>query len=278
MCTEKVPDDLLLAGMTVLVADDNATNRKLLLAVLTAWGCTVLTAVNGKDTIAKLNSNDCDMVLMDIQMPVMDGIEAARLIRTELKRDIPIIAVTTATGSGYKDTLIAAGMDDLITKPIDLIKVKTTIIAWRKTALERKGPARTCGAEPRKRILFIDDEADVLNGMRRLLVRLSGTWDMHFATSGQEALRLLAERHYDVLISDLCMPLMGGIELLALVKERYPRVARVVLSAHDDKEMLLRMVELTDQFIIKPCTPEALENALRKACREKHSCRLEDNK
>ena len=110
--------------------------------------------------------------------------------------------------------------------------------------------------------LFVDDDPSLLAGLRRSLRRKTRDWDIRFAESGQEALELLNITPADVVISDMRMPKMNGVELLDEVKERYPNTVRFVLSGFSDKKMILNSVGLTHQFFAKPCDPEHLIQAV----------------
>ncbi len=116
-----------------------------------------------------------------------------------------------------------------------------------------------------KRILFVDDEPRVLDGLRRMLYPYRGDWDMVFVSSGAEALQQLAESEFDVLMTDVRMPQMTGIELLAEVAQRYPHVVRMVLSGTADQEMTLRSVTLAHQYLVKPCDAKTLRDKVEHA-------------
>jgi len=109
-----------------------------------------------------------------------------------------------------------------------------------------------------KRILFVDDEPLVLEGLKRMLYPYRSDWEMVFVSSGQEALQQLAESEFDVLMTDVRMPQMTGIELLAEVAKRYPQIVRMVLSGTADQEMTLRSVTLAHQYLVKPCDAKTL--------------------
>ena len=121
-------------------------------------------------------------------------------------------------------------------------------------------------SEPRKTILFVDDEANILAGLRRMLRGLRPTMDLHFAESGEQALAVLATQPVDVLVTDMRMPGMDGATLLGIVQERYPQVVRLMLSGQSDRESVLRTVGSVHQFLTKPTTPEQLKEVLTRAC------------
>lgn len=116
-----------------------------------------------------------------------------------------------------------------------------------------------------KRVLFVDDEPAVLAGLRRVLARRLADWRLEFVTGGEEALAVLAERPVDFLVTDMRMPGMDGVTLLEEVHRRYPHVIRLVLSGHTEMEAALRAVPVAHQFLAKPCDPERLVEALRRA-------------
>jgi HD-like signal output (HDOD) protein/CheY-like chemotaxis protein len=116
-----------------------------------------------------------------------------------------------------------------------------------------------------KRVLFVDDETRVLDGLKRMLHKHRNLWDMVFVSSGQAALDELAKSAFDVLVSDMRMPQMDGAALLAVVQEKYPEVVRIVLSGHTEMEAALRTVPVAHQFLSKPCSPEQLLEVIKRA-------------
>ena len=110
------------SNLKILVAEDNHVNRLLLKRLLEKNGHQVILAEDGKDVLALASLQDCDLVLMDIQMPEMDGIETTRILRNRSKesggKQIPIIALTAHALEGDRERFLAAGMDDYLAKPI----------------------------------------------------------------------------------------------------------------------------------------------------------------
>jgi len=104
-----------------------------------------------------------------------------------------------------------------------------------------------------KRILFVDDEPNVLEGLQRMLRGMRHEWEMHFAESGQDALDRLSKQPFDVVISDMRMPGMDGAQLLTEVMRRYPQIVRIILSGYSDHENILKLVRPAHQYVACLC-------------------------
>ena len=120
------------SGMRVLYVDDNQTNRTLVRAMLATQGIVCETADDGAQGVAAAEAGDWDLILMDIQMPVMDGVTAARGIRA-LDGQVaatPIIALTANTLDEQVRGYFEAGMNDCIAKPVDMIELLTKVARW----------------------------------------------------------------------------------------------------------------------------------------------------
>lgn len=118
----------------------------------------------------------------------------------------------------------------------------------------------------KKRILFVDDETNIIDGLRRMLRSFRHEWGMGFATSGHEALELLADGSYDIIVTDMRMPGMTGNMLLKEVKSRHPHMVRIILSGHSDNVSSMESVSIAHQFLSKPCDVDTLKVTIRKAC------------
>lgn len=113
-------------------------------------------------------------------------------------------------------------------------------------------------------ILFVDDDKNVLSGLRRRIRSTCPDWNMSFAQSGQEALALCDEQVFDVVVTDMRMPGMDGATLLSAIKDRNPDTARIILSGYSDDEAVLRTVGPAQKYLAKPCDDEVLVSAIRK--------------
>lgn len=116
------------------------------------------------------------------------------------------------------------------------------------------------------RILFVDDEVHVIEGLRRMLRKQRNEWDMVFASSGTEALATMEAAPFDVIVTDMQMPGMNGAEVLERVLQTHPDMARIVLSGHADEATTSRALKVAHQFVSKPADPEALKAAVARAC------------
>ena len=119
----------------------------------------------------------------------------------------------------------------------------------------------------KKRILFVDDDQPVLNGLQVRLHRLRDKWDMQFAASGAEAVGALERGHCDVVVTDMRMPGMDGAELLSIVRDRWPDTLRIVLSGYAELPQVVRLVPFAHQYYSKPCEAGQLENLIDRCLR-----------
>ncbi|MES2286451.1 MAG: ATP-binding protein [Bacteroidota bacterium] len=117
--TEKKYNIEDLIKLNILLVEDNQLNVKLILSLFSEYNLNVQVAENGSICIDKLKENNFDIILMDMEMPVMNGYEAATIIRSVIKNNIPIIAMTAHAMSGEKERCLSLGMNDYISKPIN---------------------------------------------------------------------------------------------------------------------------------------------------------------
>jgi HD-like signal output (HDOD) protein len=118
-----------------------------------------------------------------------------------------------------------------------------------------------------KRILFVDDDPNVLVGLRNVLRSRRREWDMVFAIGPEEALAKLGEGPFDVVVSDMRMPRMDGATLLSKVKQLQPKAVRMILSGQTELESVMKSVFIAHMFLSKPCDPALLQRVVDRACR-----------
>lgn len=116
------------------------------------------------------------------------------------------------------------------------------------------------------RVLFVDDEPQILRGITRMLESEEDDWDVETAESGHEALDLLEEESVDVIVSDMKMPGMDGAALLDEVSRLYPATVRIILSGQANKESVYRAISPMHQYLSKPCDSDELRETITRAC------------
>ncbi|WP_050798772.1 response regulator [endosymbiont of Riftia pachyptila] len=117
----------------------------------------------------------------------------------------------------------------------------------------------------KKHILFVDDEPNVLAGLRRSLRTQRAEWQMAFCDGARDALELIDQTHFDAVVTDMRMPGMDGGELLNRLAEKHPDTVRIVLSGHSDQETIMRSVGPAHQYLNKPCEVDVLKRVLARA-------------
>jgi len=125
-----ITDHSILKGKRILLVEDNEINRLVATITLSQYGAEITEAVNGIEGVEALRNDVYDLVLMDMQMPLMDGLEATKIIRNEVGSVVPIIALTANAIKGESEKCFMAGMNDFITKPFEEQKLIATIAKW----------------------------------------------------------------------------------------------------------------------------------------------------
>ncbi|MCG8435196.1 MAG: response regulator [Gammaproteobacteria bacterium] len=117
-----------------------------------------------------------------------------------------------------------------------------------------------------KRILFVDDDDSVLDGIRNSLRRQRSRWDMTFALGGEKAVELMRSQPFEIVVTDMRMPGIDGAQLLTIAQAEFPHIVRIVLSGYSELEATMRTIPVAHQYLSKPCKPEILENVIERAC------------
>jgi len=128
-------------GLRILVVEDNEINQEIILAMIDQLGHRTVVVENGVEAIAAAADNDFDLILMDLQMPKMGGMEAVERIRRVggQRSEVPIVAVTALAMPNVRSEILAAGMQDLVTKPIDPTALAAAIDHWAATPIPVQG-------------------------------------------------------------------------------------------------------------------------------------------
>jgi signal transduction histidine kinase/CheY-like chemotaxis protein/HPt (histidine-containing phosphotransfer) domain-containing protein len=171
-------DHELRAGFRILLVEDNPTNQEVALGMLENLGYRADLAADGCGALSTLMQKDYDLVLMDCQLPDLDGYEATRLIRglsTPVRNhEIPIIAMTANAMTGDREECLAAGMNDYLSKPIDRVALEQAIERWTTKTEESVSPPAEAPTPPGKAGFEPEDLLERLSGNENLAQRVVG--------------------------------------------------------------------------------------------------------
>ncbi len=181
----------------VLLVEDNSVNQQVAREILEGMGLEVVIAANGREAVDAVKTDDYDLVLMDIQMPEMDGYEATRHIRAQPHRKtLPIVAMTAHAMSGERERCLAAGMNEHVPKPIDPARLFATLSRWLKP--NDKAPEKVVKEDE---VSLPDSLPGIdlqwglerIGGNRRLFRKLLGEFVAHHGEAPQLILQRLGE-------------------------------------------------------------------------------------
>ncbi|MDP3720722.1 MAG: response regulator [Acidobacteriota bacterium] len=243
-----------LVGLAVLVVDDNATNRHIFERTLLKWGM-VPTLVDGGETAvaavraAHDRSQPFDIVLLDVQMPGVDGFATAERLRAGAGAIAPtIMMLTSADSMGDAARCRAIGVDCYLVKPVRQAALRDAMLRSINTAPAHAGaaPADQTWARNRtpRRILLAED--NLVNQRVAIGILQKAGHTVVLANNGREALDALAAATCDVVLMDMQMPEMGGVEAMGLIRERerttgahLPIIALTAHAMKGDREKCL---------------------------------------
>ena len=257
----------------ILLVEDNEQNRDMLARRLQRQGHAVVTAGDGERAIAMAGSESPDVILMDLNLPVLDGWVATRRIKDSPQtRSIPVIALTAHAMSGDRQKALSAGCDDYDTKPIDFARLVDKIraligaradvppvveaVAVRLVEPAAKPDVTPVAPSPATsggRVLVVDDTPANREMLSRRLARQGYSVDT--APEGATALRMLDERPYDVVLLDVMMPGMNGLDVLRTIRlTRAPTELPVIMAtAKDSSHDVVEALELgASDYVTKP--------------------------
>jgi PAS domain S-box-containing protein len=199
LCAGETPCDWRVAeGTRVLLVEDNELNQQVAAELLQAVGCWVDIAADGRQALNRLSAERYDLVFMDMQMPVLDGLEATRLLRGQPGLStLPVIAMTANASRRDHDACLAAGMNDFVSKPFEPQTLYVVLRRWLNETPARQ--TRTVAPESVARVSCVDaglklDGVDMVAGLRRVLGRHSLYADMlhHYLDSQRPVLKQLS--------------------------------------------------------------------------------------
>ena len=265
-----------LTGLRVLVVDDNTTNRRILFDVLRNWEMEPTVVEGGSDalkTLAESVEQDTpyDIVLLDAQMPEMDGFEVAERIAENSKlSDIPMIMLTSAGQHGDVARSKNAGVAIYMMKPIKQSELFDGIVSVLGRArpsqeTEQHAPEITKEAARPLRVLLAEDNP--VNQRLAIAVLQKQGHSVLLADNGEEAVAAYVDQHFDAILMDVQMPLMDGFEATASIREKEQQTGHhtpiIAMTAHAMKGDRERCLEAgMDGYVSKPIRADELFAAL----------------
>ncbi|BBO89371.1 response regulator [Desulfosarcina ovata] len=243
---------------TILVIEDNPLNLKLARDLIRIQGYDVFEAQNAETGIELATLHDPDLILMDIELPGISGLEATQRIRNDPELcEIPVIALSANAMEEDKAKALAAGCDDYITKPIDIRSFPETIHRYLPKPEDRENPPETSRGH---RILVVDD--DHLNIKLLAAQLVSKGYLVSTANDGEAALTIVATDRPDLILLDIMMPGIDGYEVTERLKadaetRDIPIILVTALTGDDEKRRGLEAG--ADEFINKPLNYPELE-------------------
>jgi two-component system, cell cycle response regulator len=280
----------------VLVIDDVPANVKLLEARLSAEYFDVTTAYSGSQALAMAERAECDIVLLDVMMPDMDGFEVCRKLKTNpLTHHIPVVMVTALDQPSDRVRGLEAGADDFLTKPVtdvalvsrvrSLARLKMVTDELRMRALTSKqigiqSPEREAVAETGRagRVLIVDDRK---SSYERIVATLSAEHHVDVEPDPNEALFHAAEGNYDLAIVSLGLQNFDGLRLCSQIRslERTRSVPILAVAEADNNARLVRGLEIgVNDYLIRPIDKNEMLARVRTQIKKKrYTERLRDN-
>ncbi|WP_375569304.1 PleD family two-component system response regulator [Ahrensia marina] len=253
----------------VLVVDDIVANVKLLEARLKAEYFEVLTATSGFEALDIAGNSDCDIIILDIMMPGLDGFETCRRLKSNPKTaHIPVVMVTALDQPSDRVTGLEAGADDFLTKPIkdvalltrvkNLVRVKRLIdelrtrSASRGDTMAQPAVAPVSEAAVTGRVILVDDRP---SSYERLKTTLSKRFDVDVHTDPESALFHIADETYDLVIVSLSLRDYDGLRLCSQLQnlEKTRALPIVIISEPENDGKLMRALDMgVSDYLVRP--------------------------
>ncbi|MFN8828407.1 MAG: PleD family two-component system response regulator [Labrys sp. (in: a-proteobacteria)] len=280
----------------ILVVDDILANLKLLEARLTAEYFDVVTAISGLEAIDICERSQCDIVLLDVMMPGMDGFEVCRHLKSQpATAHIPVVMVTALDQPADRVKGLEAGADDFLTKPVnDLallarvrsltrLKMATDELRARASTTRDLGlgaPTAEFTAEPGigGRILIVDDRP---SSFERLKLALETEHTIEIEQGAQEALFRVADGNYDIVLVSLALKGFDGLRICSQIRslERTRNTPILILADQEDEARILRGLDIgVNDYVMRPIDRNELMARVRTQIRRKrYADRLRDS-
>ena len=229
--------------LKILLIEDTLESQRLTKRVLRKEGYVIDIVDNGKLGVEAARNYQYDLILMDIQMPVMDGFDATRTIRAWEKGNkydhVPIIALTAHATAGYREKCLECGMDDYVTKPINKRSLLKAVDKW---------------IDSRPVVLVADDSVENRRLIQNYLEK-DNSYRLVFAQNGQEAMDTFARRTFSLVLMDMEMPVMDGYRATTAIRTlpNGDEVPIIAMTAHQGSGEIQKCLEAgCSDYLAKP--------------------------
>lgn len=239
----------------ILVVDDDPQLRALLVDTLQSLGYEAKGVADGVEALSSLRTQPADIVISDISMPRMDGIELA----TRLRRDFPGTGILLITGVATDETERHAHSQNLcdgyLAKPFRIDRIEAMIESLLAENAEPQ--AKVNG----RRVLVVDDDPHFLDALVETISMLG--YEAKGANDCESALLALRDGQYTMVLADVSMPEMNGFDLLKTLKRLHPGLPVVIMTGHNLSEPATALIKATaDAYLTKPFRQEAVKDVL----------------
>jgi CheY-like chemotaxis protein len=239
----------------ILVVDDDPQLRSLLVDTLQTIGYEATGVADGVEAISSLREQPADLVISDISMPRMDGIQLA----TRLRHDFPDVGILLITGVATDETEKRAHRENLcdgyLAKPFRIDRIESMIESLLARSPEPKSTATG------RRVLVVDDDPHFLDALVETVAMLG--YEAKGANDCESALQALKDGQYAMVLADVSMPEMNGFDLLKTLKRLHPELPVVIMTGHNLSEPATAMIkESADAYLTKPFRQDAVKAVL----------------
>ena len=212
----------------ILIVDDNESLCRTMSFVLERKGYTVETATDGQEAVDRVKEMAFDIIFMDIKMPVMNGVDAYKEIK-EIRPDTVVMMMTAYAVEDLIEEALKEGAHGVVYKPVDMEKV----LALIQEAL---------GNGEGGLILVVDDEPGICISLKNILTKKG--YEVGTAGSGEDAIKMASEKGYEIILIDMKLPTINGLETYLAIKEVLPQAVAVMMTAHRQE-----MAELVEEAL-----------------------------
>ncbi len=254
---EQVLSPLFEEKTRLLLVDDSKTSRKLILPALVQEGYDVIEATNGEEALQIIRSQKIDLIISDVEMPLIDGITLCRIIRQQENLTTPVLLLSSQQTDQAIISGFNAGADDYIIKS-DHSTTRKVVVPELLSRIERLMHSRQSLGRP-ERILVVEDSATMLHQMKNSL-QIQG-FQVDVATDGLSGWEKLTNQSYDLIITDYDMPYVDGLELCARIRQssQFCHLPIIIETSKDSRADQVKIRSMGIQaFITKPFSPDRM--------------------